>query len=187
MASTSNNLPGTAANLAGPYAHAWSSVNNIKLIDGVNAACSCPNSDEESDWLLATNFGFSIPDGATIVGVRVGFLGTTDYMFDGEPAEQVAYGKLYNSGLIGAERGPVSFNGGESLLGASNNLWGATLTPAIINGANFGVGLKAFIGIADTFPVNFTVDYIRMIVFYSEGGAMASSAGFPTHLWKLRN
>lgn len=46
----------------------WTSPANAKVMDSVVATNAGPN----NDWLVITNFGFSIPAGATITGVQIG-------------------------------------------------------------------------------------------------------------------
>lgn len=56
--------------------------------------------------------------------------------------------KLYNGAFIGTDLvtgTPSSFPSGTGdTFGGASNLWGATLTPAIVNGVNFGVGLSFY-------------------------------------------
>jgi hypothetical protein len=63
-------LPGTAEDKEGSGGKAWLNIENIKADDG-SYARSQINVGEHSHFAVARNFGFTIPVGATIVGVAV--------------------------------------------------------------------------------------------------------------------
>ena len=71
MPSTGFTLCGTGANEAlSGSSSTWSNPGNITT-DGGSQAQASLNDFEYSDWLVASNFGFSIPAGATIDGIEV--------------------------------------------------------------------------------------------------------------------
>lgn len=72
MASQGPNNPGTAANNSAVGTRAWTSVNNIFT----SAASYATATDSglgtwSTNYLQASNFGFSIPGGSTITGIEV--------------------------------------------------------------------------------------------------------------------
>ena len=123
-----------------------------------------------SSYLRASNFGFTIPDGASLEGivVEIGRYGQGD-----EPRVIDNTVRLVNgSGVIVGENKADTVTGwpateATASYGAVNNLWGASLTVADINNANFGVVLS----ITNPFTGTRTgyVDFIRVSVTYNGG------------------
>ncbi len=60
--------------------------------------------------------------------------------------------------------------------GSSSDLWGNSLTPAIINSPDFGFGISVQYAIG-TGAATALVDYINMTVYYEEGGGSGGSGG----------
>ncbi len=156
-------LAGTGANDGGSGV-AWTSPGNITADDSFVAQVSL-SAGQESQYLYATNFGFSIPSGATIEGViarfsRYGMGTVTDkhiyLMIDGEP-----FGS--GSDLSSGATWPFS----ETLdgIGGPTETWGFTPTAADVNHVNFGVALKCESAAGATA----IVDVVEMIVYYSGG------------------
>lgn len=89
----------------------------------------------------AVGFGFSIPGAATILGVVVTFPIQSQATTTGT-VSQVA---LWSSGSqIGAAKTPgtaITVTPTATSYGSSADLWGATLTPAIVNDPSFGFAL----------------------------------------------
>ena len=111
-------------------------------------------------YLRATGFGFVIPSGAVIEGIRVDVEEQGVY-----PVFDVA-ARIVKGGAIGAtdESRPDSWTFPDNVVtyGGSSDLWGETWTAADINAANFGFALAVF-G-SDTLAF---VDAISIKVFYS--------------------
>lgn len=86
---------------------------------------------------------------------------------------------LYNSSTIGDEDSStieLPFNVGLQVTsyGDDEELWGASLTPAIVNDESFGVSVDFMSDSAS--PRSFNVDYVRLTVYYEES----------QNLWELR-
>lgn len=173
MTTTANSLPGTMTNVI--YAGVpWFNINNMKLADGAVSTSDQMDDGTVTDYAAATNFGFSVPAGATITGVTIEVNCYTDRMFDGDPATIGLIAQLYNGALIGAQKSNQSGVAGGSLasstLGSGSDKWSATLTPAIVNASTFGVAVQTLAtGIGDTAPYFSYVDYIKMQIAYSTG------------------
>lgn len=117
-----------------------------------------------SHFLKATNFGFTVPSDATILGVTVeierscSVLTTiTDFVL-----------KLVASGTIsGTDHADVATfwptTDAYAAYGSVSDLWGVSLTPAIINASTFGVAIAAFSGS----NANALIDHMRITVTYS--------------------
>jgi hypothetical protein len=157
--STGNVFPGTGANNAGIGATAWTNPTNIVSDNATDASCSAGAS---SQYLVASNFGFSVPTGATILGITVRI----------EAAESSAGTESLNAQLqnesatlFGSSKATTISGTGATVYtyGTSADLWGATLTPAIVNDIDFGVRFWY------TTAHNMTVDYVTVAVEYSVG------------------
>ncbi len=158
MPSTGNVFPGTGENNAGIGATAWANPGNIVSDNATDASNTAAAS---SQYLVARNFGFAVPTGAAILGVTVRI----------EAAETSAGSETLNAqlqdssaALFGSSK-TNTINGTSPTVytyGANNDLWGATLTPTIVNNANFGVRFWY------TTAHNMTVDYVTMAIEYSE-------------------
>jgi hypothetical protein len=138
MASTGNLFAGTGENNAGIGATAWSTPTAISADDASDATCSAAAT---SQYLIARNFGFAIPAKARIIGV----------LFRIEASEhtsgtEAVLSQLQNdsAALVGASKSTSnegSISGTAKAVytyGSASDVWGATLTPAIVNHANFG-------------------------------------------------
>jgi len=154
----------------------WSNVDNAKVSDGSYATAVLENADE-SHYINATNFGFSIPVDATINGIVVEIekkasSSTSNYIYDNVL-------KLRKStGIVGSNLGilenPWSTVEAYQLYGGSSNLWGTTFTPAEINHSGFGVSLQVW---AEMSSGNNTasIDHIRITVYYTEATSSSTS------------
>jgi hypothetical protein len=99
---------------------------------------------QTSGTLIAQGLGFSVPAGASITGVVVAMTrtqssGTSALYTNAVTLTGVAcQGKSdqYNAGDDWSQLGTPSYGG-------QSDTWGATLTPAIVNSATFGVSLTA--------------------------------------------
>lgn len=170
MASQGPLSTGTGANDASYGTYAWSNPGNIVSSDNTYASTGTGHSSADSNYLKATNFGFSIPAGSTIDGIVVevekyntnltgggtfdirarivkadGTIGTTDKS-DPNPWPGVADPNTY-----------VSYGG-------ATDKWGETWTVADINDTDFGFALSAQPQNGST---DARVDHVRMTVYYT--------------------
>ena len=129
----------------------------------------------ESYYLKATNFGFSIPAGATIDGIlveveRFNQFSSEDQVYD-------KYVKIVKSdGTIGTTNKANLINWPASdtyvSYGTSTDLWDETWSPADINDVDFGVVLSAYIThLAQNAGALAKVDHIRITITYTEAVA----------------
>lgn len=117
-----------------------------------------------SDFLVAYNYKFSIPSGATITGIKV----TVGRYGDAGSAIQDDFVKLRKNGaFVGAINKAVSgdWPATETSIeyGGETDLWGTSWTATDINSANFGIGMavKKTSGSGAA-----RVDYIKIAVYY---------------------
>lgn len=172
--STSNTLAGTGTNDASYGTYAWTTPGNITADDASYADTVDPGPGSgDSNWLVGSNFGFAIPSTATITGIVVTIekYAATNGALDSQV-------KLFDNtstpvGSNKAEGGIWASTPTVSTYGSSSDVWGASLTPTIVNNSNFGVGIAA--GLFSNGTGNGHVDYIKMQVYYSADGAVDSA------------
>ncbi len=134
--------PGTAA-LESNGGTTWNNPNNI--LTSNNGYASVSLNGENSDNLLATNFGFSIPGNSTINGIVAEVERKSSSLVF--PITDNSVNIIKSNGSLGS----VSKASGTSWLtgdvyasyGSSSDLWGETWTPADINNPNFGLAFSA--------------------------------------------
>jgi hypothetical protein len=174
MASQGPNSPGTCADDATVGTVAWSNPDNAKVSDNVYAI---ENTAGTTHYLKATNFGFTIPVGATINGIFVEIERYELYTGEGNVKDSVV--KIVKSdGTIGTTNKADTVNNWPTSdtyksYGASDDLWDETWAYSDINDTDFGVVLSALVG----HTVGANVDHIRITVYYTEtsGRNLASS------------
>ncbi len=184
---TTNNFPGTGANVTGVGTIAWTNPGNITADDTAYAtATNVPSNGGHTNYLRGTNFGFAIPAGATINGITVrinrqssGFL--SPFLRD-NIVRLVKAGAIVGSNLaVTAAEWPTSLE--TATYGSATNLWGTTWTAAEINDANFGVVLSAR-NANTNFNRTATVDFIQVTVEYTlltgTTSAVVCGGGTPT-------
>jgi len=141
--------------------------NNCASCDGVPWMNNPPNwfmfflpPDSFSTILFHTDFNFSIPAGGIITGVEVNY--SSDFL---SPAAKDTLVQLaYNGALIGANMAMDSaYSQIPRTYGDSLTMWGATLTPSIVNHPSFGFGLRID---TDTAPVNGGLPAPTMSIYY---------------------
>jgi hypothetical protein len=150
----------------------WVNPNKAQVLDGVYAVAGVNPGTAQSHYLNATNFGFSIPTGATINGVLL----ETYFTHSGSATDKSV--KLVKGGTIGGTEHSASTNlGGHDSsyfpYGNSTDLWGLTLTPADINASNFGA-VVSYQGIPSTGGL-VNVDHIRITVTYTAASSASIS------------
>lgn len=177
MASSGPNGTGAGANDASAGTLAWSNPGNITVSDAVYAVAQTAGTQPLTSQILkATNFGFSIPAGAQILGVvdeiqrRATSLGVV----------KDASIKLIISGTIaGTDRANtgVGWPTTEAFAtyGSSSDTAGLTITPAQINDATSGVAIQVTIS---QVSVGAAVDYVRRTVYYALPRTISSTTGF---------
>ncbi len=172
MASQLQILAGTVVDDATVGTVAWTNPDNAKVSDDVYAT-NTPTDQGISHYLKASNFGFSIPSGATINGILVEFERKAN-VASGIQNIKDKYIKIVKAdGTIGTtDKADTvtlwSTTEAYSSYGSSSDLWGETWDDAKINDIDFGVVLSVT-AIDDTVPNPIaSVDHIRITVYYTE-------------------
>src|SRR5690606_25457729 len=159
---------GGGATVTGVGTINWNNPGNIVANDAANASLTL-NAGVTSRYLVASNFGFTIPTSAIITGVQVdidkvatgGTLSLADVR---DNIVRLAVGGApVGSNLAVNAKWPTSFT--IVGYGGATNLWGTTLTPAQVNATNFGV----YLAITNQGLVSSTaqVDFIRVTIYYT--------------------
>jgi type II secretory pathway pseudopilin PulG len=168
--------PSTGANMTGVGTLSWNTPGNVTSSNNSYATRSMSGSSA-TNYLRASNFGFSIPAGATILGIRV----------DVERSRSSGSGNTNNirdnavrivraNGTVGDEN-KANTGSGCSLdwstsdctvtYGSNSTLWTEEWTAADINDSDFGVALSA-VGVPVSGGNNRTaqVDAVTITVTY---------------------
>ena len=180
MASQGPLSPGTVVDDATVGTVAWINPDNAKVSDDSKARASL--SSTISHYLKATNFGFSIPTGATINGILV----EVERLMTGtQPNVKDSKVLIIKGGVIGSTDKADTVNvwpltDTYKSYGSSSELWGETWTPADINDSGFGFVISAT-GFADVSSAKADVDHIRITVYYTVE-APTLGAGMPIGL-----
>lgn len=191
MADTGWVSPGTVVNDATIGSVAWVNPSNAGSSDNVYTTFTGGStSGEESHYLKSTNYGFSIPTGATIDGIEVRIERVSD---DGT---DISYGdKTFFSGGIRIVKGgtisSTDLSDGSvwstteqyDVYGSSTQLWGETWSSSDINSSLFGFVVSA---VASKGPFDDDVvgkiDNTQIKVYYTEGTPTASVSPITTTL-----
>lgn len=176
-ASSGPNYSGTSVNdTSSTGTVPWLNPGNASGTDNGTLAIADLSSDNwHSDYLWMTNFGFSIPAGATIDGIvaEVKRQNTGGDTFD-------FVVKLIKSGAVTGNSKATTTAWTTTLqwvsYGASNDLWGSSFTISEINATNFGIAFAA--KDPDCACTSARVDASRITVYYTAGAIQQSQTRF---------
>jgi hypothetical protein len=132
-------------------------------------------------YLKATDFGFSIPVGATITGIELGIKRWVDYDDDWGDWARDSRVRLVKGGTVQAtDKASSDYWPNvevEKSYGGQYDLWGSAWTPADVNATNFGAVLSADVAGPSLYPGNVAnVSRMRITVYYTTpGGGPASN------------
>lgn len=122
----------------------WSNLSNALSSDNAYASTTINSSNTQSDYLVVTNFGFSVPTNETVTGVEVVIEKSRNNLFTFVNDLDV---RLVQAGsLTGVSR---AYGGGYPIFdlnytyGSNIDLWGLGLTPSDINNSGFGVAIAS--------------------------------------------
>ena len=169
MTDTSATFPGTGGNNAVAGDVAWTSTGNIVSSNNVRATCALRGEPfQSSQYLRASNFGFAIPAGATINGIKVEWEKKADFTNE---LKDTAIRIVKADGSIGTTDKSSAVNWplteAFTTYGGATDLWGETWTSADINDVDFGSALRVVVisGGGDNDPL---VDSCRITISYTE-------------------
>ena len=149
----------------------WSNPTYANKSDNIHSNASI-TTRATTHYLNASNFGFSIPAGATITGIQAAIERKSD-----------TKAVIYDVGVYLLKAGATTGTNMKSakvwgtadatiLYGNSTNLWGTTWTPAEVNATSFGLVLSA--NNTGKRTAIASVDYMNITVFYNSSGATSN-------------
>ena len=165
VAGTFEGGPGTAADVTGIGTVAWTNPSNALTNNATYAVATLPVTNHISHYLRLTNFGFSIPGGATVDGVKLTtylLATTTSTLCEDASIKLVKAGSEAGNDKASSLFWP--YTEGIQTYGGPSDLWGLTLAPADVNSANFGVSVAAQSLGGDTAGCD--VDYVTLKIYY---------------------
>lgn len=176
MASEGPNSPGTVVNDTGVGSVAWSNPSQADTSDGLYATASVIAS--QSNYLKATNFGFALPVGATVVGVVPEFQRKWNGVGPAAPTDTET--KLVKGGTVQGDNksAGASWSTTEAYVsfGGASDLWGLALTRDDVNASDFGVVISATGGGGAGSAIQ--VNHVRMTVYYTEAAPAGVASNF---------
>jgi len=134
----------------------WSNADNIKSNDASDASVTL-GAYASSRYLVGKGFGFDIPSGATVTGVKV----------EVESSLTTSTHKLnlvWNGHIIGTTNTSYCISGGYYFFGHDTDTWGFTLNESVVESSTFGAGYKAT---AMMTGGSATADHMRITVYYT--------------------
>lgn len=172
MASQGPNSPGTAANDSSYGGANWNNPDNCKTANSIYASYS--SNEATTYYLKATNFGFSIPTGATIDGIVAEVKRYCSAGFGYDSSVKI----VKSNGSIGT----TEKSAGEEwssvnqykTFGSNSDKWGETWTKDDINDTDFGVAMSAYVVGGKIGAGTIYIDHIRITVYYTEGGSSSA-------------
>lgn len=156
-------LPGTTGLASSGVA--WSSLSSAQTEDSVASVASLTVASDESSLLVVRQFGFAVPAGASIRGVRVSVRGKATAS-DPEDVRDEELKLVVGGAVAGASLDTAKWSSAYVTrdYGGPTNLWGLALTPAIVNDPQFGAAFRAKYHGATSGTAE--VDVIRVAVYY---------------------
>lgn len=176
MASVGPNNPGTAVVDTGVGTQTWINPNNVFTSNG-GYAWTWTDITATSQYLKVTNFGFSIPSGATINGIVVEierFAGLNDTRFVKDNRVRIVKeGTIQTTDLADTtNKWPTTDT--YKTYGTSSELWGTTWTDTDINNSGFGIAISTNTTTSSKVGIMSLVDHIRITVHYTVGSSNTS-------------
>ena len=171
----SSNQPQDPATASG-----WTTSTNVYTSNNTYATNSVAKSSNGA-YLTVTNWGFTIPAGATILGIQLNIedkASATSSLKD-ETVQLLKAGTATgaNKAVTGTLWGTTDTTVG---YGAANDLWSAAWTPADINASTFGVRLRVANANSSSSRTA-SVDYVNMTVTYQTVSAVIGTSGTPVN------
>jgi hypothetical protein len=175
VASQGPNNPGTGANDTGYGTIAWVNPGNVVSSNDARATAAMSSVLTPTNYLKATNFGFTIPSGATINGIIV------EIEKSATAANRIVDDRVRivkADGTVGTtdKASATNWTGTDTYAtyGSSSDLWGESWTDADINDADFGAVIAAR-WVSGGATETGRVDHVRITVHYTEA---AGGIGF---------
>ena len=157
----------------------WVNLANIETPNGMSATCSLGDEiaspQNQSNVINATNFGFAIPGGSTIVGVKaeIGRYASFPSTITENNVQLLKAGTASGTNRASNTFWPSSLQ--NNAYGGSSDLWGNTLAPADVNNSGFGLTIQVQNDANE--PSTAFIDYVRLTVYYTTSGGQVLGTG----------
>lgn len=159
--------PGTVESKEGIGTTNWAGESNAKTSDNAWATVKL-SANTGSRWLMATNFGFGLPEGATVLGIMPWVERSAIWKSGNPSGYAIDFSvRIIQGGVIAGSPHQVELwprdTDAISTYGGASELWGLPWTPGLIN-AGFGFAISAFAVQAE---FECRVDQMGATVFYT--------------------
>lgn len=173
---TATASPGTLTSDSGVGSVAWTNPSNASSSDDSRATATIFTS--QTHYLKTTNYGLSVPVGATIDGIVVTVEKQQDKSVGmGNGRVDDAAVRIVKGGTIGSTDKSktndwIDASDTDSVYGDSSDKWGETWTVSDINSSGFGFAISC---VEDNFDnCDALIDHIEITVHYTESGGSTS-------------
>ena len=129
--------------------------------DGACSFSTATGANQDSEYLNASGYGFSVPTSATILGIEVSVSRYAASSVTDLTVELMKAGSRVGSNRAGTGQWPTSE--AVATFGSSTDLWGTTWAPSDVNNSGFGVSLAALLQTSTSVA---DVDAIQITVYY---------------------
>ncbi|MBS1563585.1 MAG: T9SS type A sorting domain-containing protein [Bacteroidetes bacterium] len=151
----------------------WGSLSNAAVLDNNYASAGTllgVLATANTNYITAQGFGFSIPSGASICGVKVDVSRSAAGLLVGSSIKDNSVRLIRNGVISGADYASGTAWTGSiatASYGGNTNLWGIPWVAPDINASNFGVAISARLsaGLASLF-LTANIDQITVTVYY---------------------
>lgn len=148
----------------------WTNAANAKVANGSGASCTNMGAFTFSAYLKSNDYGFSVPETATVNGVvaQAGISSNTSNSYD--KAIQLFYFSATGTNHARGSGSTWPLNSYSlATWGSSTDLWGIGISPSMVNNSSFGFMVAVQNGSSNgAFQY---VDYMTMTVYYTALGA----------------
>jgi len=144
MTTAGPNACGTGSNYNDGGSTAWGLPTRIQTDDTLFSGANIPGQSSTSQMLKAKNFGFSIPSNSVITDVSFDYKrksGTAGFILENKIEMLDASGN--ESGTNKNAAGAWAATEETITKHGDSTYWGLTLTPELVNNADFGLEIKA--------------------------------------------
>ena len=177
MADTGWQFAGTGGT-DGSGDRSWVNTGNITADDASYAQVTNVDAEQTSNFLVGSNFGLSVPSGATIDGIQIRY----EWYGGSTRTCEVNSQRLRKAGVVSGtgQAGPGSapFTPTVVTIGGASDLWGTTWSSSDVNNSGFGFQVDIEETMDDDNNEVY-VDYIQVKVHYTE------AAGGSDLIWPI--
>ena len=152
----------SCVDVAGVGTSSWTSPTDAQATDGVVASVSL--NKVTSDYLRCTNYGFSIPSGATITMITANITRMASKSRQNDSFSIMKANALAGTVQTASNAWSTNTLQTDSFSGASS-LWGTTWLAGDIN--NSGFGFSMYVQSTGGGPITYSVDSITLAITYS--------------------